>query len=94
MKTQKKRKKTGPKTLQSEVERFQDEAKKAHLERLREELDGDDKEIKFLMKKLGYNKRKTTAMPQIFEKEGLHRRLLSPTLIIALFFSVVGFVRR
>jgi hypothetical protein len=38
---------------------------------MRDELNGDDKEIKFLMKKLGYNKRKNKAMPQIFEKEGL-----------------------
>lgn len=59
-------------TLQSEVERFQSDAKKAHTKRMQNEADDDDKEIKYLMKKLGYNKRKTKTMPKIFEKEGLH----------------------
>jgi hypothetical protein len=45
------------------------------MQRMRGEMNEDEKEIKYLMKKLGYNKRKTTAMPQIFEKEGLHCKL-------------------
>jgi hypothetical protein len=78
--------------MQSEVDRFQEEAKKAQLQRLRDELEDDDKQIKFLMKKLGYNKRKANTMPEIFEKEGLHCELI---LLLKFnnhfcYFSVMG----
>jgi len=70
-KAKKKRTKAPGDSLKSEVEHFQDEVKKAQLQRARQEEDEDDKQIKFLMKKLGYNKRKTDAVPSILQKEGL-----------------------
>ncbi|KAI6239121.1 Nucleolar MIF4G domain-containing protein 1 [Aphelenchoides fujianensis] len=68
----KKKKKKKSKSLKAEEQKFRAEARKTNIERLREELANDEREIKHIMKKLGYNKRKSKSMPEIFEKEGLH----------------------
>ncbi|CAD5208554.1 unnamed protein product [Bursaphelenchus xylophilus] len=59
------------KSLQKEAEDFHAQARQERFKRLQEELEEDEKEIRRLSKKLGYNKRKSTSVPEIFAKEGL-----------------------
>lgn len=57
--------------MNSEFKSFEEQAKETRMKRLEEELENDEKEIRRLAKKLGYNKRKTKSMPEIFAKEGM-----------------------
>ncbi|CAD5206070.1 unnamed protein product [Bursaphelenchus okinawaensis] len=59
------------KSLSKEVESFHEQARKERMKRLEEELEDDEKEIRRLSKKLGYNKRKSASAPEVIAKEGL-----------------------